>query len=65
MRKNLFAYTGPTPATGYPEYLSINEDASGVSVTVRGVGNGSEGPQAEIILPPDVAEKLVGTLRAA
>ena len=64
MKKNIFAYTGPTGA-GYPPYVSINLLESGdVEVTVRGAAipveqteelpaHLREGPVAVAIVPAD------------
>ncbi|HMR10192.1 MAG TPA: hypothetical protein PKA88_30660 [Polyangiaceae bacterium] len=41
MTHNIFAHTEPTPAEGYPAYVSINRDDQGRhTITVRSRGNG-------------------------
>jgi hypothetical protein len=51
--KNLFAYTAPTPASGYPEYISVNlvEGGTKVAISVRSPDkDGVCGATAEIRL---------------
>lgn len=64
-RTNLAAYTEPTPAGGYPGYVSLNREADGtVTLTVRSTGHG--GAQvATITLPEAVMVSLAAALTEA
>ena len=60
--KNIYAYTGPTPTTGYVGYISINAKEHGIEVSVR-----SEGDLAltgVINLTPEQCEHLATALLA-
>lgn len=61
-RTNLYAHTEPTPAGGYPGYVSLNrEPDESVTLTVRTPGHG--GTRAgTITLPEDVAAALAAAL---
>lgn len=64
-RTNLAAYTEPTPAGGYPGYVSLNREADGsTTLTVRSMGHG--GAQvATITLPEAVMVSLAAALTEA
>ena len=38
MTDKYFAYTGPTPPTGYVGYINVQETAAGIKFTVRSEG---------------------------
>ncbi len=57
MHKNVFAYTAPGPQ---PEFLSINRHNGLLTVAVRG----SDGSQAEMVLPDNVTRELANGLMA-
>jgi hypothetical protein len=59
---NLYAFTEPTPAGGYPGYVSLNREPSGaVTLTVRSPGHGGN-QVGTITLPEDVATALATAL---
>lgn len=61
-RTNLYAFTEPTPAGGYPGYVSLNREADGsVTLTVRSPGHGGN-QVGTITLPEDVAAALAAAL---
>lgn len=65
MSHNVYAYTAPTPVSGYPEYLSVNvEEDHNVSITVRSSGSGANqcGDTARIVLSPAQLRDLARTL---
>ncbi len=51
MSRNIFAHTAP--GAGYPGYVSVNQEADGISVTTRTSGNqhatGITIPEAEAV----------------
>lgn len=62
---NLAAYTEPTPAGGYPGYVSLNREADGtVTLTVRSTGHGGD-QVATITLPEAVMVSLAAALTEA
>ena len=61
-RRNLFAYTEPTPTNGYPGYASLNQEPDGrVTLTVRSAGNGGRDLGC-VHLPAEVLRGLVSAL---
>lgn len=64
-RTNLAAYTEPTPAGGYPGYVSLNRESDGtVTLTVRSTGHGGS-QVATITLPEAVMVSLAAALTKA
>ena len=62
-RTNLYAFTEPTPAGGYPGYVSLNrEPDESVTLTVRSPGHGGN-QVGTITLPADVQTTLGAVLK--
>jgi len=59
--RNISAYTAP--GADFPEYLSINRCGGEIVVTVR-TKDGAV-PPAEMTLPADQLDELIGALRRA
>lgn len=61
---NIFAYTGPTPPEGYPEYVSINRSDNGQhTITVRSKGDGGRNT-VTVELPEEKLQSLRNSLMA-
>lgn len=63
MSEPQFAYTGPTPATGYVGYVNLTVQEAGVRFNVR--SEGEDPPFATYTIPLAEAEKMLATALAA